>query len=261
MKNQTPNILYRYRDLSGKNRDRVRQLIRDSVLYFASPDSFNDPFDCKIYYTSSGSLSDIRRKYLKLCKKYEPQLNRNERRQRAAEDMKGFNRQDFVNHITTRLQKKAHGVGVLCLSENRDDVVLWSHYASSHKGLCLGFSVLNDQPFFARALPVTYSLEFPRIDLIDDDPDRQVDAFLLTKAKGWEYEHEWRIIDHDNGYGEKSFNKKALCEIIFGAKMSDEDKGFIYECVGDREEPVTILQSRPIAGSYALEIVTIAPGQ
>jgi hypothetical protein len=255
----TPNILYRYRDLKGKNRDRVRRMIRESVLYFASPESFNDPFDCKVYYNSSGSLSDLRRKQQKLYKKYAPHLNRNERRLRTAKDMKQFNRQDFVIKITTGGQKKVNAVGILCLSENRDDVVLWSHYADSHKGLCLGFKVSEDQPFFARALPITYSTEFPRIDLINDPPDIQVEAFLLTKAEGWKYEQEWRIIDHDNGFGEKTFNKKALCEIIFGAKMSKDDKAFIYECVGDRESPVAILQSRPIAGSYALDIAAISP--
>lgn len=259
MEKQTPDILYRYRDLVGKNRDRVKRLIRESVLYFASPNSFNDPFDCKVYYNSSGSFSDIRQKQQKLYKKYAPNLNRNERRRRTAEDMKRFNRQNFVNQITTSIQEKVNGVGVLCLSEHRDDVVLWSHYANSHEGLCLGFRVADDQPFFARALPVTYSLEFPRIDLINDPPDRQVEAFLITKAECWGYEYEWRLIDHDNGYGEKPFNKKALCEIIFGAKMSDEDKSFIYECVGDRIDSVAILQSHPIHGSYALEIETIDP--
>jgi hypothetical protein len=30
-------------------------------------------------------------------------------------------------------------VGIYCVSTNYDDVLMWSHYADSHKGICLEF--------------------------------------------------------------------------------------------------------------------------
>jgi len=259
MNRQTLDILYRYRHLVGENRDRTARLLKASVLYFASPASFNDPFDCRVHYSSSGSVSSLRRKAQSLYKKFIPALNRTERRRRAAEDTKRIKGTDLSRGIANGLQSDVERVGVLCLSEYRDDVVLWSHYAAGHTGLCLGFRVGADATFFARAQPVCYSASFPSIDLQRDPPMMQVEAFLLTKAEGWAYEREWRIIDHDGGPGEKAFHPNALCELMFGARMTDDDKGFVRACLAGRQYPVSLLQAQPVRGSYALATQAVEP--
>jgi hypothetical protein len=37
-------------------------------------------------------------------------------------------------------------VGILCLSEMRDSLLMWGHYADNHRGLVIGFD--SDHPFF-----------------------------------------------------------------------------------------------------------------
>ena len=259
MEQPTPDILYRYRNFLGDNRERTERLIRTSSLYFASPTSFNDPFDCRIFYNSDGSLQERRRKLQSLHKKYEPSLNRNERRRRASKNTKHSTSEDQLRGLIDGMQSVVNKIGVLCLSENRDDLLLWSHYAAGHTGLCLGFRVAADNKYFARAHPVRYSAHFPSVHALHDPGQKQVEAFLLTKAKGWAYEREWRIIDHEDGPGERAFHASALCEIVFGARMSDEDKSFVFACLAAREHPVSIFQSRPIQGSYALEIQAVEP--
>jgi hypothetical protein len=37
--------------------------------------------------------------------------------------------------------------------------------------------------------------EYPNVNFFTSSMQEQVDAILLTKAKHWEYEREWRIID------------------------------------------------------------------
>ncbi len=253
MDRATPEILYRYRHLLDENRKRTERLLGASVLYFASPEQFNDPFDCKIHYTSLGSLEQLRRKQQTLYKKYIPELNRAERRHRAARDVKKIDPAAFLTTITEGLQREVNRVGVLCLSEFRDDVVLWSHYAAGHAGLCLGFRVAADVAFFARAQSVYYSAQYPSIDL-HDSPKKQVEAFIMRKAQGWAYENEWRIVDHKTGFGEKAFHPRALCEIVFGARMTQSDKAFIRECTVDRADSISLYEARPTKGSYALAI-------
>ena len=54
------------------------------------------------------------------------------------------------------LQKEVDACGILSLCAKNDDILMWSHYASSHRGICLEFKAGDNDPFFAYALPVTY---------------------------------------------------------------------------------------------------------
>ena len=38
-------------------------------------------------------------------------------------------------------------IGILCLSEVRDSILMWGHYTDSHQGFVIGFD--SDQPFFS----------------------------------------------------------------------------------------------------------------
>ena len=52
--------LYKYRALSGDARERVRQTILESVNWFASPLTFNDPFDCSVVPVMEGTEAQRR---------------------------------------------------------------------------------------------------------------------------------------------------------------------------------------------------------
>jgi hypothetical protein len=257
MNRPTPDILYRYRHLDGEHRDWTADIMKASALYFTSPAHFNDPFDGKVYYNSTGSPSQKRRLEQRLLKDCAPSLNRRERRKKAARDIRLLSGDaNWLPDVVGRYQDEVDRLGVLCLSECRDNVLLWSHYAAGHNGLCLGFRVLDDQKFFNRVKPVSYLIERPTINL-HDEPRTQYDAFLLTKAKAWAYEREWRIIDHDNGPGNHKFHTSALCEVIIGARLSEEDKSFVRACLTGRKNPVSIFQTRPVRGRFELEIYKV----
>lgn len=255
----TPEILYRYRHLQGEHRERTARILKDSALYFASPASFNDPFDCKVHFRLSSTEKEPRSKHLSLLKKYAPALNRAQRRAKATDDLRRFDCEEFLRNVTTGFQTEVNQVGVLSLSQTNDNVVLWSHYADGHAGLCLAFSVATDLTFFARAQPVTYSTEYPKIDLLRDPPMKHVEAFLLNKAVGWRYEEEWRIIDHNTGPGEKTFLEQSLVGITLGARMKSEDRRFVIECLKTRKYPVPLFQALVKEGSYALDIKACEP--
>lgn len=61
-------VLYRYRHLNGKHRERTKKIFTDSILHFANPSTFNDPFDCTVHFQSSFSKEELRRKYIDLTK-------------------------------------------------------------------------------------------------------------------------------------------------------------------------------------------------
>jgi hypothetical protein len=89
-------------------------------------------------------------------------------------------------------------VGVLCLSEVRDSILMWGHYTDSHQGFVVGFD--SDHPFFSRQRGgrdefgflrrVEYRSQRPQVTLTDTTSL----AWFQTKSELWSYEKEWRIV-------------------------------------------------------------------
>jgi Protein of unknown function (DUF2971) len=84
--------------------------------------------------------------------------------------------------------------GLLCFSKSWRNTVLWSHYASKHRGICLGFE-LNS----SLARPILYSESRLEVEFKNKDPrqglDRQfVRRLVRTKYAHWRYEREIRIL-------------------------------------------------------------------
>jgi len=246
-------FLYRYRHLHGQHREWTRRILADSVLHFSSPSTFNDPFDCKIHYSTSFSGEEFKQQHLERIKKCMPDLNREQRRAKATHDMRAMKPDKFLSDMTSGLQTSVNGVGVLSLSATDRNILLWSHYAAGHSGLCLKFEAKDQIPFFGRALPVNYVSSYPDIS-ITSSVDEQIDAFILTKATDWCYEREYRIIDHDHGHGDKVFPAELLTSIIFGARMAADDKRAVVEWASKRRCHTELLEASVASGSFSLEI-------
>ena len=259
MTREDPQVLYRYRHLQGEHREWTKRILTESVLHFASPLRFNDLFDCRVHFRPSLSRQELRKKHDALVRKYMTQLNRAQRRAKVASDVRALELDQFLAQITRGLQDAVDGVGVLSLSATDRNILLWSHYAAGHSGLCLKFVATSYTPFFGLAQPVDYTSNYPEIDLLDDSPDRQVNAFLLTKAIDWKYEEEWRIIDHDGGPGDKPFPEELLVGVTFGARMTAEDKEVVMEWLSGRRTPVQLSQASVASGSFSLTVEPYGP--
>ena len=246
-------FLHRYRNLNGRHREWTKRILTESVLYFAAPSAFNDPFDCKVHYRPSFSVQELRQQHVNRIKRRMPDLNRKQRRAKATQDIKAMKPEKFLGQVTAGLQKAIDGVGVLSLSATDRNILLWSHYSEGHKGLCLKFLATDQTPFFGRALPVNYASSYPEIS-ITSPAGEQMDAFLLTKAIDWRYEEEYRIIDHDQGAGEKVFPAELLVGVILGARMALDDKKAVVEWVNARKRRTELLEASLGSGSFSIDI-------
>lgn len=250
---ENKQVLYRYRHLNGKHRERTKKILTDSIVHFADPSTFNDPFDCKVHFQSSLPKKELKRKYIDLIQKRMPELNRKGRRTKVKDDIKVMKPDKFLSQVTDGLQKSINNIGVLSLSASDRNILLWSHYAAGHTGLCLKFIATNHTPFFGRALPISYTSTYPEINVLSSS-DKQVDAFLLTKAEDWAYEEEWRIIDHGSGAGNIVFPAELLVGVILGTRMSPDDKRAVAEWVSESKSPVEMFQAYTSKGTFSLEI-------
>src|SRR5258708_9817427 len=81
--------------------------------------------------------------------------------------------------------------GSQALTTKSADRLMLSHYAVNHTGICLEFGCANE--VLSSSLQVVYCETYPPLDLADDD-SQTILLPLITKAKAWEYEEEYRLI-------------------------------------------------------------------
>jgi hypothetical protein len=148
----------------------------------------------------------------------------------------------------------AKAATVLSLAETPEDVLMWSHHASSHTGICLGFERSVDLPFFAAALPVNYQARFPEFNFFRSTDSEKVGQALLTKSDRWKHESEWRIVRTDEPPQLKAFHPALLKTVTLGARVSDADRQDICSRVRGRCE-VFQAQLDPSRFSLRLERV------
>jgi hypothetical protein len=143
-------------------------------------------------------------------------------------------------------------MGIFCLAECIESVLMWSHYANNHTGIALRFDFRKHQrgglmPLFK----VRYQAERPRLlrffelEQDEDDDAALVDA-LRTKAEFWRYEQEWRLLEPDGAGTTKDFAPEVISGIVLGAKCTTDDETYIREAVRPRNLPIMRVRPDPI---------------
>lgn len=215
---------YLYKYTPHNNDSRKYEIITKSQLWFSKVESFNDPIDSKLDYRQDYSPEEIREYWENFLK------NKPEHPQTITQILHNWgSNTSFVQQQNRVFEDGRSKLGVLCFSKNPENILMWSHYANNHKGIVYEFkpSLFTDKrtsSFTAFPYKVNYpkdkSYEPLSYTLTGDAKKEQFAYELLTKAKDWEYEEEYRMIDFENS-GNKTFKKDSLISIIFGVRTSD----------------------------------------
>lgn len=177
-------MVYKY--YRGINRDY--ETISTPKLWLSNAFYLNDPFDC------SFSLK------VELDKSSKATISESVQAQ-MRQDVKSINLQNRVL--------------LASFSERNDSILMWSHYANEHRGICVGYS-LKDILSHCTIFPVIYDDKLPQFD-----ENAAVSPTVLTKYIDWSYEKEWRIINYNverNIVSGKPIDFIPPKEIILGYK-------------------------------------------
>ncbi len=239
---KSPYMLYKYRALGDLLSNwRVMKIIKTCKLYFSCYEDFNDPFDCRI---NPHKISEDWVKTVIIEPRY-PQCSDEE----IDDKVKTVNLVEEAKRTTTKFMR---GEGLCCFTRTPNNILMWSHYANSHKGICLGFNVREDMGFFYYPVEVQYTDKYP--ELPDSFTRKYLEILIGTKYAGWSYEQEVRV--WKSPVGEYEFNPEALKEIIFGCLISEAIKRIIIREV--RRNPalnhVQFFQADTSATDYKLDI-------
>lgn len=246
-----PPALFKYEPLSLQS---LQNLKRQS-LYFGSPRSFNDPFDC-VLTPRIKAITDVEANAIVARAINDPQASEHIKRSILSAHPASICRQIIKttrDMVYDQCDDFNNSHGVTCFSECNDNMLLWSHYGGQHRGFCLEFNT-DCQPF-EKLHKVTYSRVMPEIDpaniLINDDFE-QVLRLFCTKSDDWSYEREWRVI-HKAAGTVFTYEAKALKSIYFGAKMADQDMEMLCLILRGQNEDVKFYRGHRSDTEFKIE--------
>ena len=194
-----PRKLYKYYSVN----DNLFNLIRNHSCWFSKPSDFNDPFDCNLDISIGRNPKEImhnmdkssmlRLLYDALSQKGDDVIDAG-----ARIIKKPFLLKNIINEIHKYYIDQ--NIGVFCLSQDPANILMWSHYADNHKGICVEYS-FSEKFLFQQCDEELVC--FNRIcfeDAICDltkDEDANGYRMLFTKSVDWKYENECRLLSYN----------------------------------------------------------------
>jgi len=253
-----PPFLYRY--MYPKIQD-CKDIIIESKIYFISPLKFNDPFDCRIAFDYSGSPRELKKQYVKNFTKTYKHLGKKKIDKLASECVLHKVHSEHTNFTNSILSK----IGILSFSESNSNILLWSHYADKHRGLCFEFKSSNNSPFFGVSWPVQYKENYPLYKFVEIDREQIIPELLLIKSIDWKYEKEWRIIKHPStnalgeipGNGYHYFHHSELNGIIFGCRIDEAFKNQVIELSKLSKNELKLYQAQDRRTEFTVDITPL----
>lgn len=246
--------LYKYRNFENLYMEKI---IENSSLYFSHIADFNDPFDCRLSYRQNYSKQEISQYFIDL-------KMRNPNQPYRLKDIKNKygKKQDFITLQNDTTKKTVEKMGVLSLSSNFENILMWSHYSKSHTGLVFEFTpkdVNDENSCFYHPDSVDYLESYVELSYANDHRE-EIPKLLFVKYKDWKYEEEYRIFDLDF-QGEKKFHKNELTAIIFGVNAKIENIQKIIDlCQMHGFDHMVFKKAKIEHGKFALSFEIISLG-
>ncbi len=121
-----------------------------------------------------------------------------------------------ATNVIVTIEKKSEYL-VSCFSRNPTNVLLWSHYANKHKGVCIEYAVPDKFDGYMLE-EVKYCSSLPNLDTSALPNNESVRGFLLRKSRSWQYEKEFRLLRQSPLPMKYPFGK--ITSITFGLRWA-----------------------------------------
>ena len=190
-----------YKFMSLEKLERFLDYLAHSYLYGARPKELNDPFEGR--FNLKG-----------LSKETKNNIYEKLKRTRICSMFKGKEGQDFPN-----------------------DFLMWSHYANSHKGCCVEFTLTNQYNKGWTTKHIVYDAQMPAPK---DDSDNSIYDILSHKTLDWKKENEVRAIKiYEKGKeGNSHFYHIKLRAIYFGLSAEPKNTKILSRIIDELHKNV-----------------------
>lgn len=208
LKEHIPEKLYRYRKI---NDDSISELNTDTI-WLSNANNFNDPYDS---FIGKNFRDKLHEEYLdEMYQRCSYLFKWRDRVPSKPEFLMESNNHPDTKELSTNIRSKFL---ISCLSERNDSILMWSHYADSHKGFCLEYDFKNlplNHDIRTKLYPVIYSNHIANPKVKD-----KIQIFF-SKSIEWNYEKEWRIIkENKNNKNGENYSVPSPKAIYLGSKV------------------------------------------
>ena len=212
-RSQIQQHYYKYKAINDYSED----MLTTGMVYFNKADEFNDPYELQLEDSGSYTKTDVINFFMN----------------NKANKMSLTDATNLANSICaqypnigdlakTELEKtKQHRrdiAGIFCVAKSYKNLLMWAHYADSHKGFALEIDVSKlDDKFFP--YKVDYTQNIPKMEYLKNSSDF-IKKWALTKSDHWEYEEERRMIISDCSKIRKfQFPKDSFTKVFWGINV------------------------------------------
>jgi hypothetical protein len=212
-------MLYKY--CSGEDDESIVALmstiVSTNTLLASNPSSFNDPFEFKarIYFDEEQEE----------CSRVRFLADQPDETAEQFQDWWGQTTKPFDLHRDRVMRRRLlQRLGVACLSKTSDHILMWSHYARSHTGFCIGYDYdrVKEHANVQAHGSVQYTRTSPTHYYSRESMRDLVKQCLFYKSEEWEYEQEVRVIYRESGV--ISLATGAVRELHVGCLATDHVK-------------------------------------
>jgi len=201
---------YKYRDLKHFERD-LESLLKNQI--YAPPFvELNDPFE--------GSCNEEITELAKLLE--------NLFKVDSSEVVKSL---EEIKNFKTKL-------GIYSISKTYTEVLLWTHYASSHTGYCIEYDISKLKEKYLATLTVSelmvaYQSRPATLTYKDIGSISLLQKLYATKSLKWKYEEEIRLIFDTSSF--KDYHPSALTGIYFGINFPSVQRQKLINSLDNRD--------------------------
>jgi hypothetical protein len=197
------------------------------------PKMMNDPADCLAYLEREITIEEINIFKSYFEKNIHPHLNR----------IFNFSNDQISEFLNIRRKEFVNRYAFGSFSETFDDILMWSHYASSHTGFVVEFE-FEDSKIDHHFQKIIYTDYLPKFDVSKlaeflIDKDENLDYLLQDlslKSTAWSSEKEWRIWRSKPSY--YHYEAENIKNIYFGVNSNIETKSIVSKLVSEFNKEV-----------------------
>jgi hypothetical protein len=281
--------------------DTAKKVLDSSSFKWSEPRIFNDPFDHQVHFVLPDAFEDAYKAILNFIVKaiksednfvtkeslfYELICTYRARRENGGnfndlylaivEYLRVIDRDKFMRELSLVHDRfneniifRLNEALVLCVSEINDNVVMWSHYADSHKGVCLKLKCMVElDNVLLVAEPIEYSNIFPDFmdNFLNGAPSLDVTNQIgLMKQKDWSYEKEWRVRRmhmgneiYKDGYEFFKEDTRVFGGLYLGCKIDKKDEDELLALSKMRYPDMEIYKSKQSKKAFELDFEKIS---
>lgn len=266
---------YKYRPLYSDRSGNVphgftQSLIASSRLFYATPTSFNDPFDCNLQlHTNDSTDADWIDHINKLIAEHPDQC----KKLNVIKSQKRWKTDPKLSDIWLNTRRKIYEKSsVLCLSKRPDSIPMFSYYADDHHGIVveLEFSEIeipcgiacgdlsSPENIYEGKIIIGDIVYLPNLPDLNyhrlRGTSQLVTSLMFTKFDGWGHEEEFRVFRNGIAASPVKFPAQMLKRIIFGLRTGPAEVDLVKHWLNSHGHPVILAKAKVSTNRFGLDV-------